>query len=460
MVQKKNITSRVSRHTNSTYPYEDSSIKNTSSVANATTMISNSTMTAAVEEKENQHGYQTERYIKASTVKINETPSNTGSMSSLIVEMTRNIEGKKNTSSTKKQEEASLADGNSISTVSTAEDSYQRKKMMPSSIMPIEETKETTTANGRWTNEEHQAFLNGLLDCGREWKKVAAFIPTRTPAQIRSHAQKYFNKLQRERDAAASGKASSSSRNNKRARRRCSPEQERGGGVAAPAQQDQQHHHEGKGICSDIPLSPSIRRNVERIIADPEGAQREVENTLQALRHRYSELQAQLQLRRRQQQNANTINGFSLIEDPHATDQQRRIQHQQVRQHYSNRVQNQRRKRTLADTTTASTAPRSLALDNHQSGNVGGSINGNSAPAQTPAAAPVARQINDGEYIALQALLGACAAKALSAPSGSALTTAMSETNAASASGASSQQPHPSLGSVGSSKKRRLSDKQ
>merc|ERR1712032_607719 len=126
-----------------------------------------------------------------------------------------------------------------------------------------------------------------------------------------------------------------------------------------------------------------------------------------------------------------------------------------VRQHYNNRVQNQRRKRTLADTATSSTAPRSLALDNDQ----GGSIVGNSAPVQKLAVAPpVARQINDGEYIALQALLGACAAKALSAPSGSALTTtAMSETNAApSASGASSQQPHPSLSTVGSSKKRRL----
>jgi hypothetical protein len=30
---------------------------------------------------------------------------------------------------------------------------------------------------------------------GREWKRVAADIKTRTSAQIRSHAQKYFAKL-------------------------------------------------------------------------------------------------------------------------------------------------------------------------------------------------------------------------------------------------------------------------
>jgi len=51
---------------------------------------------------------------------------------------------------------------------------------------------------GRWTREEHEAFLLGLRTYGREWKKVAQNIKTRTSAQIRSHAQKYFAKLSRE----------------------------------------------------------------------------------------------------------------------------------------------------------------------------------------------------------------------------------------------------------------------
>jgi len=42
---------------------------------------------------------------------------------------------------------------------------------------------------GRWTKEEHDLFLKGLELYGREWKKIAAIIPTRTVVQIRTHAQ-------------------------------------------------------------------------------------------------------------------------------------------------------------------------------------------------------------------------------------------------------------------------------
>jgi SHAQKYF class myb-like DNA-binding protein len=52
--------------------------------------------------------------------------------------------------------------------------------------------------NGRWTTREHDAFIVGLNKYGREWKKVSAHIQTRTSAQIRSHAQKYFAKLNKD----------------------------------------------------------------------------------------------------------------------------------------------------------------------------------------------------------------------------------------------------------------------
>lgn len=50
---------------------------------------------------------------------------------------------------------------------------------------------------GRWTREEHSAFLSALKRHGKEWKKVAAKVKTRTVVQTRTHAQKYFQKLQK-----------------------------------------------------------------------------------------------------------------------------------------------------------------------------------------------------------------------------------------------------------------------
>mmetsp|Transcript_37146 Transcript_37146/g.61033 ORF Transcript_37146/g.61033 Transcript_37146/m.61033 type:complete len:418 (-) Transcript_37146:63-1316(-) len=53
--------------------------------------------------------------------------------------------------------------------------------------------------NGTWTEEEHIQFLEGLKKFGAgKWKEIASsMIPTRTPDQTRSHAQKYFKKLEK-----------------------------------------------------------------------------------------------------------------------------------------------------------------------------------------------------------------------------------------------------------------------
>ena len=58
------------------------------------------------------------------------------------------------------------------------------------------------TDQGRWTPEEHELFLQGMLLHGREWKKVQALVRTRTSAQIRSHAQKYFQKMAKTKDGS------------------------------------------------------------------------------------------------------------------------------------------------------------------------------------------------------------------------------------------------------------------
>jgi SHAQKYF class myb-like DNA-binding protein len=49
----------------------------------------------------------------------------------------------------------------------------------------------------RWTDEEHQRFLEAVSRYGRNWKDIVAFVGTRTVAQVRSHAQKYFIKLEK-----------------------------------------------------------------------------------------------------------------------------------------------------------------------------------------------------------------------------------------------------------------------
>lgn len=45
-----------------------------------------------------------------------------------------------------------------------------------------------------WTEEEHRMFLIGLQKLGKgDWRGISRnFVPTRTPTQVASHAQKYF----------------------------------------------------------------------------------------------------------------------------------------------------------------------------------------------------------------------------------------------------------------------------
>jgi SHAQKYF class myb-like DNA-binding protein len=53
-------------------------------------------------------------------------------------------------------------------------------------------------STGRWTQKEHVLFIEGLKMYGKNWKKVENFIGTRTGTQIRSHAQKFFNRIKKE----------------------------------------------------------------------------------------------------------------------------------------------------------------------------------------------------------------------------------------------------------------------
>lgn len=65
----------------------------------------------------------------------------------------------------------------------------------PVTIM-VESDGHTKAMNqGRWSAQEHEQFVQGYKRHGRQWKVLAEVITTRTVLQIRTHAQKYFNKL-------------------------------------------------------------------------------------------------------------------------------------------------------------------------------------------------------------------------------------------------------------------------
>ncbi|KAI6700276.1 hypothetical protein NL676_014600 [Syzygium grande] len=50
-----------------------------------------------------------------------------------------------------------------------------------------------------WTKEEHERFLGGLEIYGKgDWKNIARYVVlTKSPTQVASHAQKYFNRKDR-----------------------------------------------------------------------------------------------------------------------------------------------------------------------------------------------------------------------------------------------------------------------
>lgn len=51
-----------------------------------------------------------------------------------------------------------------------------------------------------WTEEEHKAFLCGLKDYGKgDWKSISRYcVKSRSPAQVASHAQKYYERQEKE----------------------------------------------------------------------------------------------------------------------------------------------------------------------------------------------------------------------------------------------------------------------
>mmetsp|Transcript_26190 Transcript_26190/g.56218 ORF Transcript_26190/g.56218 Transcript_26190/m.56218 type:complete len:990 (-) Transcript_26190:180-3149(-) len=70
---------------------------------------------------------------------------------------------------------------------------------------------------GIWTEEEHQEFLEGYTKHGSQWKLVSAFVPTRTPTQVKSHGS-YWLKIRSPQRMTKARKASATPNSSKKKR--------------------------------------------------------------------------------------------------------------------------------------------------------------------------------------------------------------------------------------------------
>lgn len=75
--------------------------------------------------------------------------------------------------------------------------SNSSRSTIPNDGKKIRKAYTITKSRESWTDEEHDKFLEALQLFDRDWKKIEDFVGSKTVIQIRSHAQKYFLKVQK-----------------------------------------------------------------------------------------------------------------------------------------------------------------------------------------------------------------------------------------------------------------------
>lgn len=69
--------------------------------------------------------------------------------------------------------------------------------------LELDKEKHAKKQSRYWTQQEHQKFLQGIEKYGRkDVKAISNFVGSRNPTQVRTHAQKYYAKIEREQRRA------------------------------------------------------------------------------------------------------------------------------------------------------------------------------------------------------------------------------------------------------------------
>ena len=63
----------------------------------------------------------------------------------------------------------------------------------------LEEEKGSIRKRGRWSTDEHSKYTKGIELFGYNWKQVSAYVKTRTPLQVKTHAKRLESAKKRER---------------------------------------------------------------------------------------------------------------------------------------------------------------------------------------------------------------------------------------------------------------------